>query len=129
MKKFIDRWWIAFCLFLVSSTGSYHSFAQNDTSWHWMNGDYITNARTIYHLITVFPWLPMPGARSGSAAWKDQEGNFWLMGGFGFDGNGRQGNMNDLWQLQYNSWIWKKGSDTTGNPGDYGSLGITSVGS
>ncbi|MFL5740101.1 MAG: kelch repeat-containing protein [Flavisolibacter sp.] len=97
-----------------------------DTSWHWMNGDYITNARTIYHLIIVYPWVPMPGARSHSASWTDSEGNFWLMGGFGFDGHGRQGSMNDLWKNPIGNfeWIWISGDDTSDAKTVYGNLGV-----
>jgi N-acetylneuraminic acid mutarotase len=41
-----------------------------------------------------------PGGRLGGAPWVDASGNLWFFGGQGFDANGVQGNLNDLWRYQ-----------------------------
>ena len=40
-----------------------------------------------------------PGSRFGGAAWKTASGELWLFGGVGFDRNGDEGNLNDLWRF------------------------------
>jgi N-acetylneuraminic acid mutarotase len=40
----------------------------------------------------------IPGARSSGATWIDSHGNLWLFGGYGFDGGGSFGFLNDLWE-------------------------------
>ncbi len=39
-----------------------------------------------------------PGARSSAATWTDSGGNLWLYGGYGYDGGGNFGFLNDLWE-------------------------------
>jgi len=41
-----------------------------------------------------------PGSRRSASAWTDSNGNFWLFGGDGFDGNGNSGTLYDLWVYQ-----------------------------
>jgi hypothetical protein len=43
-----------------------------------------------------------PGGRDAPVGWRDASGNFWLLGGQGFDcgGAGTGGYMNDLWEYQ-----------------------------
>ena len=69
-----------------------------------------------------------PGARSEAATCIDHSGHFWLFGGYGYDGNGVFGNLNDLWEFNpsTNEWTWMGGSSTAsynGQPGVYGKLG------
>jgi N-acetylneuraminic acid mutarotase len=75
-----------------------------------------------------------PGARSGAASWTDRSGNFWLLGGTGFDGNGTYGSLDDLWEFHpsLNEWAWMGGSSTVpaefgGWPGVYGTLGTAAA--
>src|SRR6185437_770099 len=65
-----------------------------------------------------------PGARYGATAASDASGNLWLFGGVGFDVNGKQGPLNDLWEYATSTgqWIWMGGSQTTGAAGVYGTL-------
>jgi N-acetylneuraminic acid mutarotase len=65
-----------------------------------------------------------PGARSGATAVADASGNLWLFGGVGYDVNGTQGPLNDLWEYLTGSglWIWMGGAQTTGASGVYGTL-------
>lgn len=58
----------------------------------------------------------IPGGRISSASWTDQGGNVWFFGGWGYDGNGNAGELNDLWEFNpsTNQWAWTGGSRTTG---------------
>jgi len=40
----------------------------------------------------------VPGARNSATTWTDGNGNLWLFGGFGFDAQGTDGYLNDMWQ-------------------------------
>ena len=42
----------------------------------------------------------IPGGRGAASGWTDKYGNLWLYGGFGVDGNGVSGELNDLWKYQ-----------------------------
>ena len=75
----------------------------------------------------------IPGGRNGSSNWTDSHGNLWLFGGGGFDANGNNGNLNDLWEFSptTNEWAWVGGSSTVGSngpPGVYGTLGTPATG-
>jgi len=54
----------------------------------------------------------VPGSRWGPAAWTDQLGNLWLLGGWGLATSGTQPGV----------WTWVKGSNTGNQNGIYGSL-------
>ena len=74
----------------------------------------------------------IPGSRQGASTWTDSSGNLWLFGGWGMDGSGNWGDLNDLWKFnpQTNQWAWTGGSNTVslmpnggyGQPGVYGTL-------
>lgn len=71
----------------------------------------------------------IPGARLGATSWTDSSGNFWLFGGGGFDANGADGLLNDLWEFSptARTWTWVSGSSTSnangGQSGVYGTQG------
>jgi N-acetylneuraminic acid mutarotase len=75
-----------------------------------------------------------PGGRCEAASWTDKTGNFWLLGGNGFDENGTVGNLNDLWELNPSTgqWAWIGGSSTIGSnggrPSVYGAPGLPAPG-
>jgi N-acetylneuraminic acid mutarotase len=65
----------------------------------------------------------VPGARYGSLSWTDNAGNLWLFGGFGYDGSGNWGFLNDLWRFDGTYWTWMSGDSTINISGAYGTLG------
>jgi hypothetical protein len=72
--------------------------------WTWMGGGNIVG-RTggqagVYGTLGTPGAANIPGGRFGSAGWVDASGNFWLIGGDGYDSIGNQGNLNDLWEYQ-----------------------------
>lgn len=77
-----------------------------------------------------------PGGRVSSATWTDKNGNLWLLGGQGYDADGTEGVLNDLWEFNPaegagGEWAWMGGSATVpktckhpyGSCGLYGSYG------
>jgi len=78
----------------------------------------------------VYTGTPIPGARVNAVTWKDASGNFWLFGGYGYDGatpTPTLGFLNDLWK--YNStthtWTFVSGGNTdlANQKGIYGTQG------
>jgi hypothetical protein len=79
----------------------------------------------------------MPGARGKAASWVDSSGNFYLLGGEGFDSAGNFGTLNDLWKFdpKTRQWTWMSGSSVvnlshpnSGFPPVYGELGTPALG-
>ncbi|HKK14321.1 MAG TPA: kelch repeat-containing protein, partial [Gammaproteobacteria bacterium] len=68
----------------------------------------------------------VPGARQAPLAWTDAAHNFWLFGGIGYDGDGRLGNLNDLWKYSPTTgeWVWVSGSAHANQRGHYGTRNI-----
>ena len=75
----------------------------------------------------------IPGGREAAATWIDQQGNFWLLGGLGFDSSGKIGLLDDLWEFVPTTemWIWMGGGITLPASGTctavFGSLGVSSA--
>ncbi|MFY7880425.1 MAG: kelch repeat-containing protein [Lacibacter sp.] len=98
--------------------------------WTWIGGSSGLNSLGVYGEKGVESNINIPGARMGAAYWKDKEGNFWLMGGYGRSNTGQYGNMNDLWKYNYLSrqWSWMGGSSALNQSGFYGPKNSSSGG-
>jgi N-acetylneuraminic acid mutarotase len=105
---------------LLSLSGIFAS-AQN---WTWVKGNNIQDQPGTYGTINVPAAANNPGARENAMRWKDAAGNFWLFGGYGYDGTSTAGLLNDLWKydISLNQWTWIKGSTIADQPGTYGTL-------
>ena len=66
--------------------------------WTWMKGDSSSNIPGEYGSMGIPSELNTPGARDGSASWKDTSGNLWLFGGFEYTRTSHLGYFNDLWK-------------------------------
>ena len=97
--------------------------------WIWMHGSNTGNAQGVYGTRGTAADANTPGARYRAAAWTDATGNFWLMGGQGFDAAGNPGDLNDLWMFSplTNKWTWVKGDDIVSNSGVYGTKNVPNV--
>lgn len=98
--------------------------------WAFMKGDSIGDQPGDYGTIGVAAASNMPGGRNVSASWTDANGNFWMFGGNGIDGNGQPGDLNDLWVYKpaTNQWTWMNGSTTANATGVYGTMGTAAAG-
>ena len=79
--------------------------------WAWMGGSttiggncavagYYCGWAGVYGTEEIPAAANNPGSRESANAWTDRNGNFWLFGGSGFDGNGASGLLYDLWVYQ-----------------------------
>ncbi len=98
-------------------------YTVSTNEWIWMNGSdtYIQNGN--YGTKLLMSPAIQPGGRYSPVTWTDQSGNFWLYGGFGYDGvNGVPGYLNDLWKFNYSNyqWTWMGGDTIANKYGNYG---------
>ena len=70
--------------------------------WTWMGGSTTVGRfggqSGVYGTLGTPGAEDIPGGRFGGAAWADGSGHLWLFGGQGYDSEGNNGNLNDLWQ-------------------------------
>jgi Galactose oxidase, central domain len=96
-------------------------------SWHEVAGSTLINHAGIYTGGTL-----APGARWAPVTWKDNAGNFWMFGGFGYDKTGTVGFLNDLWEYTGGHWVWVSSTSPTSNvinqSGVYGTQGTPAAG-
>lgn len=96
--------------------------------WTWVRGNNIIDQNGKYGSLGVSSPTNEPGAREFPTWWKDNNGDFWLFGGDGFDGVGNFGRLNDLWKysIATNEWTWMSGASIANLNGNYGSLTVFS---
>lgn len=97
--------------------------------WTWMGGGTSGGQAGVYGTLGTASPANMPGARSNAMSQVDGEGNLWLFGGWGRDGGGAWGALNDVWKYDpsANQWTWMGGSrraGTAAGTGTYGRPGV-----
>ncbi len=114
-------------------------FNPSTREWAWMGGSNTVGCvgcgkPGVYGVQGEAATANVPGGRNEAVGWTDSTGNFWLLGGVGFDSAGVAGTLNDLWEFLPSSreWAWESGSSTVpavnqGQPGVYGRLGVPSA--
>jgi len=97
--------------------------------WTWVKGDKAVNKTAVYGTRGVAHINNRPGARYGSCTWVTGDGQFWLFGGYGYDGNAT-GLLNDLWTFNPASgqWTWVHGDTVRNTGGVYGSMEVSQPG-
>lgn len=97
--------------------------------WAWISGSSDGNEAAVYGTLGTPSAGSVPGGRYGAESWTDSSGNFWLFGGYSYNGNGGAGWLDDLWEFRpsSNEWTWMGGNSTPGQPGVYGTLGTPSA--
>jgi N-acetylneuraminic acid mutarotase len=124
-------------------------YSPSTGEWAWMGGSNtvtcpssnICSQSGVYGTLGTPAAGNIPGGRFNASGWTDKQGNLWLFGGQGFDANGTQGDLNDLWEFDpsTNEWTWMGGSSTLpceeaaadecwGQPGVYGTFGTPAAG-
>jgi len=74
-------------------------FNPSTTLWTWMGGSNTSGAAGVYGTPQTPAAGNMPGSRYFATSWTDSSGTAWLFGGYGKDGNGTYGYLNDLWKF------------------------------
>jgi hypothetical protein len=108
------------------------------SEWTWMSGSNQGNQKGTYGIKGVSSQSNIPGGRYNSLGWVDNEGSFWVFGGYGYDNNGiinkvRSNSintavlreLNDLWRYNGN-WTWISGNSIGNQKGNYGNQGVKS---
>jgi N-acetylneuraminic acid mutarotase len=99
----------------------------NAGQWTWIDGSNIINQQGSYGTQGVSGVANIPGARYNPTTWTDKAGNFWLFGGVGYDTNGSDGQLNDLWKFSAGQWTWMSGSINAKQSGIYGTQGMAAA--
>ncbi len=95
--------------------------------WTWMNGTNTPGDPGNYGVQGVPSASNRPPCRGwGAASFVDVNGNLWMFGGAGQNG---QGSFNDLWMynISNNIWTWVAGTNVSGDPGSYGTQGVPNI--
>jgi len=106
----------------VSDLNDLWKFDPVNGQWTWVDGATTNDQSGTYGTEDTPDANNVPGARDNSVGWLDATGNFWLFGGYGKDGAGTAGSLNDLWKFDPVSgqWTWVDGSNTVDQSGIYG---------
>ena len=118
----------------LSNYGDLHDlwkYSVSNNQWTWMKGTGLVNQNGVYGTILTPATTNLPGSRFIASGWADASGNFWLMGGLGYDATSFFGSfLNDLWKysITTNEWTWVKGSNSSDQSGTYGTLGVSASG-
>jgi N-acetylneuraminic acid mutarotase len=67
--------------------------------WTWVAGSSEIDQAGLYGTKGLASSQNFPGGRYGGGFWKNAEGELWLFGGAGYDVEGVQGLLNDLWRF------------------------------
>jgi N-acetylneuraminic acid mutarotase len=89
-------------------------FSPSIGEWAWMAGSATADSACfpdanwcgqygVYGTLGIPALGDAPGGRDFGTSWSDNKGNFWLLGGVGYDGTGATGYLNDLWEFQPNT--------------------------
>jgi Galactose oxidase, central domain len=102
------------------------TYTSNPGVWSWQSGA----ATAGLDRNGIYPPTanPYPGARVNALTWTDAAGNFWLFGGYGKDGVGTLGFLNDLWKYSGGTWTFVSGSSLANQIGIYGTPGTPAAG-
>lgn len=92
--------------------------------WTWVSGSEFINDAAVYGAQGIGDVTNIPGPRSNHKIWIDAAGDLWIFGGFGFDINGTDGYLNDLWKYSISTgeWTWVSGSSEQDQAGVFGEL-------
>ena len=100
-------------------------FQPSTNQWKWASGADTVNQSGVYGTLQSPANGNIPGARTQSTSWIDNQGNLWLFGGSGLASGGTTGYLNDLWEYSPSSgqWTWMGGSSTIPS-GTGGQMGV-----
>lgn len=117
------------CLILIAGCGTDNTSNNEPArSWTWMGGDNSISQSGSYGTRGTPSPTNKPGARYGAVSGTGNSGKVWLFGGYGTDGSGGSGPLNDLWSWDGFLWTWQAGDSVAGQMfSDYGVKGITAA--
>jgi len=75
------------------------------SNWTWIAGSNESDIGGIYGTKGMASASNSPGCRWGSVGWIDFNNSLWLFGGYGYDAENIDGDMNDLWKYELHCGI------------------------
>lgn len=104
-------------------------YSPSTGEWTWVSGSNTLNNSGVYGTQLFGAAANIPGSRKSGNAYFDGLGNFWLFGGYGYNGIGTLSCMNDLWGYNpvTNRWAWVTGAETGQVLGTYNTEGVPST--
>jgi N-acetylneuraminic acid mutarotase len=115
---------------LTDDYGDLWRYNPYNNTWAWVAGSSQYAVSTVYGTITVPDPANAPGARIESAAWCDDFGHVWILGGYGRALSQYYGFMNDLFRFGNCTGAFKIHSDRdTVCEGESVSLSVNHTGS
>ena len=95
--------------------------------WTWVTGTSAAASAGVYGTRGTAAAGNYPGGRYDDVTWYDGAGHFWVFGGFGVDGTGNTGVLNDFWEYDVasNRWTWVSGESAVNFSGNFGTEGVT----
>ena len=101
------------------------------SSGYWMHlkGSTMANVGSAFGTMGTAGATNMPSGRKNQSMVVLGNGNIFMMGGYGKDGNATTGLLNDLWKYNTTSsnWTWMKGSMSAAQMGTYGTMGMAAM--
>jgi N-acetylneuraminic acid mutarotase len=99
----------------------------NGSNWTWIWGSANSgNILGTYGTKGVASASNVIGSRSdGLLKWVNN-GNLYVMGGYGYPSSGGEWLLNDLWKWDGSNWTWISGGKVTSQTGNYGTIGVAS---
>lgn len=103
------------------SWGDLWMYSPSSNNWTWVKGANVPFTSPAYGTLAVASATADPGSRTGSCAWTDSNGDFWLFGGETYL-SANTGDNSDLWKytVSTGNWTWMKGPNAYNQPGYYG---------
>jgi hypothetical protein len=108
-----------FSIFLSSCGSGGESAVGRGNLWTWKGGTSTLNQPGTYGSLGAADMNNIPGARSDTVSWVDNNGFLWLFGGYGYDKDGNIGYLNDMWMFNLGAWTWESGANTHNAVGTY----------
>jgi hypothetical protein len=87
-----------------------------DNMWTLVSGSLGIEASSVFSTPRISDPNAYPGARRFPACWKDNNGHFWLYGGY------TSSNLGDTWRFDGIHWAYWGGPTQTGSEPEYGPL-------
>jgi len=102
--------------------------SSSGNEWTWVSGSNLADQSGSYGQQGTPSSSNVPPARYAAATWTDASGNLWLFGGASAPTSASDTYYNDLWKFSDGQWTWVSGSNTTNQPGVYGTIGVPAPG-
>ena len=101
----------------------YNSTTNN---WTWIKGPSSPNVTGVFGEMGVANPDNNPSSRMAAYTWEDNDGNYWIYGGFGTSPDGGQNRLADLWMfdIDTDTWIWMDGVQDPNVQAIYGVQGV-----